>query len=69
MPPKHLLPIESLRKRTANRVKSGFAGFVRDVRAAGCIAVTQRGKVELVFIDVALYRKVAALVQDNKERS
>ena len=68
MPSKHLPAIEHLRKRTASRVKSGLGGFVRDVRAAGCIAVTRRGKVELVFMDAALYRRVAALVEGAKTR-
>jgi hypothetical protein len=60
--------IEDLPQRTATQVKNKWADLVRDVRAAGGVAVTQHDRVEMVVMDAATYQKLATLAEDAKER-
>jgi prevent-host-death family protein len=60
--------IESLPQRNATQVKNKWGDLVREVRAAGSVAVTQHNKIEMVVVDAATYRKMAALADDARER-
>jgi prevent-host-death family protein len=59
--------IEDLPRRSATDVKNRFAKLVNEVRATGVVAVTQRGKVEMVAMDAAIYRKMAGFSNDAEE--
>jgi prevent-host-death family protein len=67
MPPDDLPRIEDLPQRKATQVKNKWGDLVREVRAAGSVAVTQHNKVEMVVVDAATYRKMAALAEGAKE--
>jgi prevent-host-death family protein len=60
--------IENLPRRNATQVKNKWADLVREVRAVGSVAVTQHNRVEMVVMDAATYRKMAALAEDAKAR-
>lgn len=60
--------IEELPQRNATQVKNKWADLVRAVRAGGSVAVTQHDRVEMVVMDAATYRKMAALAEQAKER-
>lgn len=60
--------IEELPCRTSSEVKNQWSALSRDVRARGSIAVTHHGRVEMVVVDAAIYREMAALVEDAKAR-
>ena len=68
MPADHLPRIEDLPQRSATKVKNKWADLVREVRAAGSVAVTQHDRVEMVVMDAATYRRAAALAEDVKAR-
>ena len=67
MPADDLPRIEDLPQRSATQVKNK-SDLVRAVRAAGGVAVTQHDRVEMVVMDAATYRTVAALAEDAKAR-
>ena len=60
--------IENLPQRNATQVKNKWADLVREVRASGSVAVTRHNRVEMVVMDAATYRKLAALAGDAAER-
>jgi|SRR6185312_399315 len=60
--------IEQLPRRNATDVKNKWGDVVREVRANGSIAVTHHDKVEMVVIEAARYREMAALVEDVDAR-
>ena len=68
MPADDLPRIEDLPQRSATKVKNRWADLVREVRAAGSVAVTQHDRVEMVVMDAATYRRAAALAEDAKTR-
>lgn len=68
MPTDELPRIDELPRRNATQVKNKWGDLVREVRAAGSVAVTQHDKVEMVIVDAATYRKMAALADDARER-
>ena len=68
MPADDLPRIEDLPQRNATQVKNRWADLVREVRAAGSVAVTQHDRVEMVVMDAATYRKAAAMAEDAKVR-
>ena len=68
MPADDLPRIEDLPQRSATKVKNKWADLVREVRAAGSVAVTQHDRVEMVVMDAETYRRAAALAEDAKAR-
>jgi antitoxin (DNA-binding transcriptional repressor) of toxin-antitoxin stability system len=54
--------IEQLPRRNATEVKNRWGDLVREVRANGSVAVTHHDKVEMVVVEAAQYRAMAALV-------
>ena len=54
--------IEQLPRRNATEVKNRWGDLVREVRANGSVAVTHHDKVEMVVVEAARYREMAALV-------
>jgi hypothetical protein len=55
--------IEALPRRNATQVKNQWGDLVREVRASGSVAVTHHDKVEMVVVEAARYREMAALVE------
>jgi hypothetical protein len=53
--------IEELPRRNATQVKNKWGDLVREVRASGSVAVTHHDKVEMVVVEAAQYREMAAL--------
>jgi hypothetical protein len=68
MPADDLPRIEDLPQRNATQVKNKWADLVREVRAAGSVAVTHHERVEMVVMDAATYRKAVAMTGDAKAR-
>jgi antitoxin (DNA-binding transcriptional repressor) of toxin-antitoxin stability system len=60
--------IEDLPRRNATQVKNKWSDLVREVRACGTVAVTHHDKVEMVVVEAAKYREMAALVEAAKAR-
>ena len=60
--------IEELPRRNATEVKNKWGDLVREVRANGSVAVTHHNKVEMVVVEAARYREMAALVEDADAR-
>jgi antitoxin (DNA-binding transcriptional repressor) of toxin-antitoxin stability system len=60
--------IEQLPRRNATEVKNRWGDLVREVRANGSVAVTHHDKVEMVVVEAARYREMAALVEDIDAR-
>jgi prevent-host-death family protein len=60
--------IENLRQRSATQVKNKWSDLVREVRAAGSVAITHHDKVEMVVVDAATYHKIVALAEEAKAR-
>jgi prevent-host-death family protein len=60
--------LEELPRRTSSEAKNQWSALSRDVRARGSVAVTHHGRVEMVVVDAAIYREMAALVEDAKTR-
>jgi len=60
--------IEELPRRNATEVKNKWGDLVREVRANGSVAVTHHDKVEMVVVEAARYREMAALVDDIDAR-
>lgn len=60
--------IEQLPRRNATEVKNRWGDLVREVRANGSVAVTHHDKVEMVVVEAARYREMAALVEDIEAR-
>jgi prevent-host-death family protein len=60
--------IEELPRRNATQVKNKWSALVREVRASGSVAVTHHGKVEMVVVEAANYRKMVALAEGIKVR-
>jgi prevent-host-death family protein len=63
-----LLPIEELPRRNATEVKNKWGDLVREVRQRGSVAVANHGKVEMVVVEVAKYRELAALAAEAEGR-
>jgi antitoxin (DNA-binding transcriptional repressor) of toxin-antitoxin stability system len=55
--------IEELPRRNATQVKNKWSDLVREVRASGSVAVTHHDKVEMVVVEAARYREMAALIE------
>jgi prevent-host-death family protein len=68
MPTDDLPRIEDLPQRNATQVKNKWADLVHAVRSVGSVAVTQHDRVEMVVMDAATYRKMAALAEEAKGR-
>jgi PHD/YefM family antitoxin component YafN of YafNO toxin-antitoxin module len=66
--PTDLPRLEDLPQRKATQVKNQWGSLVRDVRATGSIAVTQHDRVEMVVMDAATYRTMAALAEEANAR-
>lgn len=66
--PADLPRLEDLPQRNATEVKNKWGDLVRAVRAAGSVAVTQHDRIEMVVMDAATYRTMAALAEDAGER-
>ena len=66
--PADLPRIEDLPQRNATEVKNRWGDLVREVRAAGSVAVTHHDRIEMVVVDAATYRKLAAFAEDAKAR-
>lgn len=66
--PDDLPRVENLPQRNATQVKNKWADLVREVRAAGSVAITQHNRVEMVVMDAATYRKMADLAESARER-
>jgi antitoxin (DNA-binding transcriptional repressor) of toxin-antitoxin stability system len=60
--------IEELPRRNATQVKNRWSELVREVRACGTVAVTHHDRVEMVVVEAAKYREMAALVEAAKGR-
>jgi prevent-host-death family protein len=60
--------IEELPRRNATQVKNQWSDLVREVRTRGSVAVTRHDKIEMVVIDAAKYREMAALVRGAAAR-
>ena len=60
--------IDELPRRNATDVKNRWGDLVRQVRATGSVAVTHHDKVEMVVVEAARYREMAALVEDIDTR-
>ena len=60
--------IEQLPRRNATEVKNKWGDLVREVRASGSVAVTHHDKVEMVVVEAARYREMAALVEGVEAR-
>lgn len=63
-----VLQIEELPRRSATDVKNRWSDLVREVRAAGSVAVTHHDKVAMVVVEAETYRQMAALVESEKGR-
>jgi PHD/YefM family antitoxin component YafN of YafNO toxin-antitoxin module len=59
--------IEDLPQRAASDIKRRPTDLMRQVRASGVVAITHRGKVEMIMMDAPLYRRMAALSGDEKD--
>jgi prevent-host-death family protein len=63
-----LLRFDNLPQRSATQVKNKWADLVREVRAAGSVAITHHNKVEMVVVDASTYQRMVALAEGAKER-
>lgn len=64
----HFPQIEELPRKTATQVKNKWRDLVREVRASGSVAVTHHDTVEMVVVEAARYREMAALVDRSARR-
>lgn len=60
-----LPPEDDLPKWSAMAVRNEFADFKRTLSEDGVVAITQEGEIEIVAMDVAIYRKIAALAKTS----
>ena len=60
--------LEDLPRQTASDVKNKWREVVREVRAAGSVAITNHSSVEMVLVDAEAYRQLAASAAALKER-
>jgi prevent-host-death family protein len=60
--------IEDLPRRTAADVRSKLADIMREVRKRGVVAITHHGKIEMVMMDVAEYRRRTANLPTEARR-
>lgn len=64
MPPN----LDQLPRQSASQVKNKWREVVREVRAAGSVAVTNHSEVELVLVDAAHYEQLVASAAALKAR-
>ncbi|MCG2592149.1 type II toxin-antitoxin system prevent-host-death family antitoxin [Ramlibacter sp. XY19] len=60
--------LEDLPRQTASDVKNKWREVVREVRAAGSVAITNHSSVEVVLVDAEAYRQLAAGAAALRER-
>lgn len=60
--------LEDLPRQTASDVKNKWREVLREVRAAGSVAVTNHSSVEVVLVNAEAYRQLAASVAALRER-
>lgn len=64
----HPLQIDELPQRPATQVKNGWAPVVREVQAAGGVAITNHSTVEAVILSVRAYEDLVAAAAQGRER-
>jgi prevent-host-death family protein len=60
--------LEDLPRQTASDVKNKWREVVREVRAAGSVAITNHSSVEVVLVNADAYRELVASAAALKER-
>ena len=60
--------LEDLPRQTASDVKNKWREVMREVRAAGSVAITNHSSVEVVLVTAEAYRQLAASAAALKER-
>lgn len=55
--------LDELPRQNASQVKNKWGEVVRQVREAGSVAITNHAAVEMVLLDAATYRDLAARVE------
>jgi len=60
--------LDDLPRHSASSVKNKWREVVREVRETGSVAITNHSTVEMVLVDAATYRQLAASAQALKAR-
>lgn len=60
--------LDRLPRQSASHVKNKWRDVVREVHAAGSVAITNHSAVELVLVDAAVYEELAASAAVLKAR-
>jgi prevent-host-death family protein len=60
--------LEDLPRQTASDVKNKWREVLREVRAAGSVAITNHSSVEVVLVNAESYRQLAASAAALRER-
>jgi prevent-host-death family protein len=60
--------LDELPRQNASQVKNKWGEVVRQVREAGSVAITSHATVEMVLLDAAAYRDLAARVESLNAR-